>query len=232
MKRIISIFVMSFFIIATVSGCATTSSTGEKTLAGAGLGAIVGGVTGLLKTGRLSGALVGAAIGAAAGGIVGFAIGKYEESQVKTKEQVYNEYPEYSTRATRLDPAVKDLNAELLDANNQPIKSFAGGQTIKMASEYTIVASPEVQQVEVEENNFLVMPDGTRTPDAIRKKPRDVQRVVAKQTITLPKELLPGKYMHVAVVKIGSKAEQSEQTIEVAAMKSGSRQYAFKGAIK
>ncbi len=101
-----------------------------------------------------------------------------------------------------------------------------------MASEYTIVASPDVKNVEVEENNYLVMPDGTRTPDAIRTKPRDVQRIVAKQTVTLPKELLPGKYTHIAVVKIGSKTEQSEQTIEVAAMNHGNRLYALNNPSK
>lgn len=228
MKRVISTVVLSFFLISTFSGCATTSETGNKTMAGVGLGAVAGGVIGLLKTGKIEDALAGAAIGAAVGGLVGFIIGKYEENQVKTRNQVYQEYPEYSKSSSAPEPAIKDLKPELMDANNTPIESIAGGQTIKMASGYTIVASPDVKNVEVEENNYLVMPDGTRTPDAIRTKPRDVQRVVAKQTITLPKELLPGKYTHVAVVKIGGKTEQSEQTIEVAAVKSDSKQYVFK----
>jgi uncharacterized protein YcfJ len=231
MKRIISTIVIAIFLMSSFSGCAT-SETGNKTATGAGLGAIAGGVIGFLKTGNLKGAATGAAIGAAAGALAGFVIGKYEENQVKTRKQVYREYPQYSKRSTAPEPAIKDLKPELMDTNNKPIESFAGGQTIKMASEYTIVASPDVKNVEVEENNYLVMPDGTRTPDAIRTKPRDVQRIVAKQTVTLPKELLPGKYTHVAVVKIGSKTEQNEQTIEVAAMKSDTRQYALKGTIK
>jgi len=43
---------------------------------------------------------------------------------------------------------------------------------------------------------------------------------------------LPGKYTHLAIVKIGGKTEQSEQTIEVAAMKIDTKQYAFKGKTK
>jgi len=66
----------------------------------------------------------------------------------------------------------------------------------------------------------------------VRTKPRDVQRLVAKQTVTLPKELLPGKYVHVAIIKIGDKTEQSEQIIEIAALKVGTKQYAFKGVSK
>ncbi len=230
MKRIISTVVIAMFLVSSFSGCATTSETGNKTATGAGLGAIAGGVIGFLKTGNLKGAVTGAAIGAAAGALVGFVIGKYEENQVQTRKQVYKKYPEYATRSTAPEPAIKDLEPELMDTNNKPIESFAGGQTIKMASEYTIAASPDVKNVEVEENNYLVMPDGTRTPDAIRTKLRDVQRVVAKQTVTLPKELLPGKYTHIAAVKIGSKTEQSEQTIEVAATNYGNRQYALKNS--
>lgn len=232
MKRIISTAVMVMFLFTTLVGCATTSSTGEKTVAGAGIGAVLGGIIGYATTGKASGALTGAAIGAAAGALTGFAIGKYEEKQVQTRKQVYREYPEYSMRSTAPEPAIKDLKPELMDTKNKPIESFTVGQTIKMVSEYTIVASPKVKNVEVEENNYLVMPDGTRTPDAIRTKPRQVQRVVAKQTVTLPKELLPGKYTHVAIVKIGNKTEQSEQTIEVAGFKNDTRQYAFKGALK
>ncbi|MEW6418074.1 MAG: hypothetical protein AB1480_08135 [Nitrospirota bacterium] len=231
MKRFLSSIVMIFFLVSTFSGCAT-SETNNKTAFGAAIGGVGGAIYGFAKTGKLKDAAIMAGIGAAAGALLGFAIGKYEENQVKTRKQVYREYPEYSKRSTAPDPAIKDLNADLLDTRNQPIESFSGGQTIKMASEYTIVASPEVKNVQVEENNYLVMPDGTRTPDAKRTKSRGVQRVVAKQTVTLPKELLPGKYTHMAIVKIGDKTEQSEQTIEVAAMKTDMRQYAFKGIIK
>jgi len=232
MKRIISTVVITIFLISTFSGCATTSETGNKTATGTGLGAIAGGVIGFLKTGNLKGAVTGVAIGAAVGALAGFVIGKYEENQVKTRKQVYREYPEYSKSSTAPEPGIKDLKPELMDTNNKAIGSFTAGQTIKMASEYTIVASPKVKNVAVEENNYLVMPDGTRTPDAMRTKQRDVQRVVAKQTVTLPKELLPGKYTHVAIVKIGDKPEQREQTIEVLAMKTDTKQYAYKGATK
>lgn len=232
MKKIISAVIIVIFMSTTLVGCATTSSTGEKTAAGAGIGAVLGGIIGYVTTGKASGALKGAAIGAAAGALTGFVIGKYEEKQVKTRKQVYREYPEYSKRSTAPDPAIKDLKPELMDANNKPIERFAAGQTIKMTSEYTIVAAPNVKNVEVEENNYLVMPDGTRTPDATRTKQRDVQRVVAKQTVTLPKELLPGKYTHVAVIKIGNKTEQSKQIIEIAALKIDTGQYAFTGVSK
>lgn len=133
MKRIISMVVVGTFFISLLTGCVTTSETGNKTAAGAGLGAIAGGIIGFLDSG-----------------------------------------------------------------------------------------------------NYLVMSDGsTRTPDTIRTRPRNVQNpvVVAKQTVAF-NELLPGKYTHVAIVKVGNKTERSEQTIEVAAMKGDSRQYASKGTMK
>jgi hypothetical protein len=232
MKRLISAAVMVMFLFTTLVGCATTSSTSEKTAAGAGIGAVLGGIIGYATTGKASGALTGAAIGAAAGALTGFAIGKYEEKQVQTRKQVYREYPEYSKSSTAPEPAIKDLQPELMDVKNRPIESFTSGQPIKMVSEYTIVAAPDVKTVEVEENNYLIAPDRTtRTRDIVRKHQRGVERIVAKQTVTF-KELLPGKYTHVAIVKIGDKIEQSEQTIEVAAMKSDTRQYAFRGTIK
>lgn len=223
MKRIISMAVVVLFLGSILVGCAST--TGEKT----GLGAFLGGIAGaIICDGRAACIAAGAAIG----GLTGYIIGKYEEKQVQTREQVYREYPEYSKRSTATEPAIKDLKPELMDMNNNPIESFTAGQTIKMTSEYTIVASPEVKNVKVEENNYLVMPDGTRMETQVRTKQRDVQRVVAKQSVTLPKELLSGKYMHVATIRIGNKTEQSEQTIEIAALKIDARQYAFAGVAK
>lgn len=223
MKRIISMAVVVMFLGSILAGCAST--TGEKTGIGATLGALAGAI---LCNGNAKCIAAGAAIG----GLTGYLIGKYEEKQVQTREQVYREYPEYSKRSTAAEPAIKDLKPELMDMNNNPIESFTAGQTIKMASEYTIVASPEVKNVEVEENNYLVMPDGTRTPDAVRTKPRDVQRVVAKQTLTLPKELVAGRYAHVATVKIGDEVTEKVQTFEIASLNHGIKQYALKSALK
>lgn len=228
MKRIISSVVIAVFLISSLGGCATTSQTGNSTATGAGLGGVFGAIAGGLLTGNIKGALAGAAIGAAAGALTGYIIGKYEENRVQTRQQVYQDYPEYSQRSTAPEPAIKDLKPELMDADNNPIESFTAGQTIKMTSEYTIVASPEVKMVAVVEDNYLVMPDGTKMKDAIRTKQRPVERVSAKQTVTLPSKLLPGKYTHVAIVKIGDKTEQSEQIIEVAAMKIDTKQYAYK----
>lgn len=227
MKRIISTIVLSLFLISTIGGCASTSNTQNKTLLGAGLGAIAGAVIGVAKTGNLKGALAGAAIGGAAGGLAGFIVGKYEEKQLRTKREVYSEYPEYSKRPYTLKPDIKKLTPQLFDSNDRPIGTFIPGQTIKMVSEYTVLATPDVDNVNIEENNYIVGPDGTKTPDAIREKSREVQRIRGYQTITLPDELLPGNYTHVATVKIGNKVEKKEQVIEVASLHHGTKQYAF-----
>lgn len=220
MKRIISMAVVVMFLGSILVGCAT--STGEKT----GIGALIGGGIGALLC---NGKAACIAAGAAIGGLTGYIIGSYEEKQLQTKSQVYRSYPEYSRSETKLTPDVKQLQPMLLNANDQPIEYVAAGQTIKMASEYTIVASPDVATVEVEENNFLVMPDGTtKTPKAVRLKERKVQRIVAKQTITLPKELVAGRYTHVATVKIGDKVTEKKQTFEVASSNHEIKQYALK----
>jgi|WetSurMetagenome_2_1015567.scaffolds.fasta_scaffold00314_4 hypothetical protein len=215
MKRTISLAVIAVFLVCSLSGCATTSETGQKTAVGATIGAIMGGAIGFATTGDPRWAAGGMAIGAAAGGLTGFMIGKYEEDQVQSRQQVYAEYPEYSYGSSEPTADVKDLMPQLLDRNNFPVSDLVPGQTIKMVSEYTVVASPGATSVEVEENNYLVRPDGSRTPDTTRIKMRNVQRVVAKQVITLPKKLAPGTYTHVAVVRIGNRIVQSEQFIEV-----------------
>jgi len=232
MKKNISTIVLSLFLISTIGGCASTSDTQGKTLLGAGLGAIAGGVIGLLETGKIEGALTGAAIGAAAGAIAGYAKGKYDEKQLQTRAQVYKKYPAYSNSSSSLEPTVKDLKANILNKNQKPVKSFTEGQTIWLESEYTILASPNVKKVEVQENNYLILPDGkTKMDDTKRIKQRDVGRISGKQEITMASDLLPGKYTHVAIVKIGDKPYTNRQIIEVvASLNRETEQYAFKDA--
>lgn len=115
-----------------------------------------------------------------------------------------------------IEPVIENLSVSMLDMNNNPIANLVSGQTIKLESEYTIVAPPDLKMVEVEENNYLVMPNGTRSPDAIRIKQRGTGRVMSKQSITLPNELPPGFYTHVATVKVGDKINKATQIVMVA----------------
>lgn len=218
MKRFVSVVVVMTLALSLLGGCATNSATGEKVTAGAMIGGFLGGAIGFATTGRLEGALKGAAIGAALGAVTGFVIGKYEESQIQTRAEIYKEFPEYSTTTSRYEPFVKDLNPMLLDSENNPIQTFSGGQTIKLASNYTIIASPDVDKIDVEENNYLINPDETQTKETTRIKSRGVERISARQSITLPKELAPGNYTHIAIVRIGDKIEKKEQTITIAAL--------------
>jgi|GEM_PF-5338485 len=214
-----TVAIIAVILISSLGGCATTSETGQKTAVGASFGSILGAAIGFAASGGDPGwTAAGMAIGAASGGLTGFLIGKYEEDQIMSRQQVYTEYPEYSNSGAEIAADIRDLSPQLLDQYNNPVVSLAPNQTIKMVSEYTIVASPGVTHIQVKENNYLIMPDGSKTQDTIRTVMRGVQRVQTKQSITLPDRLPPGIYTHVAVVMIGDTAYQSEQYIEVTAM--------------
>lgn len=117
-----------------------------------------------------------------------------------------------------VEPEIRNLNAVVLDANDRPIASFVPGQTIKLTSDYEISASPDTNAVTVEENNYLVMPDGNKTPDAIRTKQRGTGSYKTGVSITMPDKLLPGIYTYVVTIKIGDKISKSTQPITVASV--------------
>ncbi len=118
-----------------------------------------------------------------------------------------------------IEPQIMDLKASVLDTNDRPISSFVAGQTIKLASQYEILTSPDVKTIEVEENNYLVAPNGSRTPDAIRTKQVDsATGILSSLSVTIPDGFPPGIYEHVATVKVGDKVSKATQPITVASV--------------
>ncbi len=120
--------------------------------------------------------------------------------------------------APTIEPDIRNLNAAVLDINNRPIENLVAGQTIKLTSEYTVMAAPDVKTVDVEENRYFILPDGTRTQDMIRTIQRETGTVVSKATMTLPSGILSGTYTYVVTVKVGKKINKATQTVIVAAV--------------
>jgi outer membrane protein OmpA-like peptidoglycan-associated protein len=70
MKRILTVFVLTVFLLAAVN-CASWNKTTRGAVIGGAGGAVVGGVIGRAAGNTLLGAIIGAAVGGAAGAIIG-----------------------------------------------------------------------------------------------------------------------------------------------------------------
>lgn len=231
MKRIIIFFVLMIYLLS-LAGCATTSSTGEKTAVGAGLGALAGGAIGFLSTGKASGALTGAAIGAAVGGISGYVIGKYEEEKLKTAEQIYKEKPYLKSKKARNDPPqITDFEPAVFDMNDKEITDVKSGDNIKLGMKYQIEIPEQskTKTVKVIERDYLIDADGKQWmdgEDTTRKMERGTEQIRAK--IPVRTDGLPaGKYTHVSIVKLGNQEKKEQQLIQVVKLNNEIKIYAL-----
>jgi hypothetical protein len=224
MKRIISTVVIVFFLISSLGGCASTSSTGEKTAVGAGIGAALGGVIGYAITGKASGALAGAAIGVAVGGLAGYIIGKHEEKKYKSAQQVYKENPQFAKKGSELPPTVVRLDPYISDPKGNRMAALKAEQPIKLCMAYDIaVGTANTQKIVSKDNitldNYLIMPDGTETPHTRRNPAKDRTVDGYKDCINiekgLPKGIPDGNYTHVAMVKLEDKETKKREKVLV-----------------
>ncbi|MFH1014977.1 MAG: glycine zipper domain-containing protein [Nitrospirota bacterium] len=225
MKRMVSTIIVVVFLISSLGGCASTSSTGEKTAAGAGLGALMGGAIGYLTTGKASGALAGAAIGAAVGGLAGYVIGKHDEGKYKSAQQIYKENPQFAGKGSTLPPTVVKLKPYISTQKGNKITAIKTEQPMKLCMEYDIAVGKANTQKTVNKediilDNYLVMPDGTETPHSQRHPAKDPSVDGYKDCITIEKGLPNGipddNYTHVASVKLGDKETKKDQKVLVA----------------
>lgn len=224
MKKIILIITLVALLVSTV-GCVTTNPDGSPNTANdAGMGALMGAAGGAIiggLTGGSKGALRGALIGTAVGGLAGFVIGKSREKEYKSAKQIYKENPTYAKRSAKNEPpVVKNLQPYMADSQGRKVNTIKNGEKIELAMKYDIV-TPEysdVQQVDVQETNYLVDAKGVKTenPKLTRTKIRPkTTGTDAGVEIQIPKNLPDGKYTHVAVVKIGDKEYTKEQQVQV-----------------
>lgn len=225
MKKIISILTVFVFLVS-ITGCATTNPDGSPNAAGsAGLGALIGAaggaLAGYIATGKTKGALAGAAIGAAVGGLTGFVIGKSREKEYKNAQQIYKENPSYAIKSAKDEPpVVKNLHPYIINGEGRHVNTVKNGETIELAMKYDIVTPKysNIQEVEVEECNYLVNSKGVKTenPELTRTKTRPkATGTEAGIEMQVPQNLPDGKYTHVAFVKMGDKEYKKEQEIQI-----------------
>lgn len=224
MKRLISILTIMAFLVA-LAGCATTNPDGSPNAAGsAGLGALIGAAGGALiggLTGGGKGAVKGALIGAAVGGLTGFVIGKSREREYKNAQQIYKENPSYAKKSAKDEPpVVKNLQPYIIDSKGHHVNTVKNGEKVELAMTYDVVTPKysNVQEVEVEESNYLINSKGVKTenPELTRKKTRPkTTGTEAAIEMQIPQNLPDGKYTHVAVVKLEDKEYKREQQIQI-----------------
>ncbi|MBF0564655.1 MAG: hypothetical protein HQK89_05375 [Nitrospirae bacterium] len=216
MKRLFSVLLLCVFIVTTLTGCASMNTTG-KTVTGAGIGAIAGGILGYMFLGGRDGAVLGAALGGLIGGAAGYIIGKYEEKETATRAQVYEHYPEYARPESTLPPDVKNLTTYLKDSTDHNITTIKREEPLKLCVRYDIAigAGYKEREVEVVETQSLISPDGKSTPPAKEIKKhgtlgKEGCRMIEKG---LPKNIPEGTYTHKVIVTIGDKTWEAEDKV-------------------
>jgi uncharacterized protein YcfJ len=87
-NRFIGLWIMVIFAVALFSGCAPDLN--QKTKEGATVGAVAGGVLGVLfdKNNRWRGAVLGAAIGAVIGGTASYIMNRASQDAARTRKPV------------------------------------------------------------------------------------------------------------------------------------------------
>ena len=236
MKKIISFITLVAVLVSTM-GCATTNPDGSPNTANtAGLGALIGAAGGAIiggLTGGSKGAVTGALIGAAVGGLTGFVVGKSREKEYKSAQQIYQENPTYTKQSAKSEPPViKNLQPYITNSQGRSLNTIKNGENIELAMKYDIVTPKysDIQQVEVEESNYLVDSKGVKTenPELTRTKTRPkAAGIDAGIEMRIPKNLPDGKYTHVAVVKIGDKEYKKEQQVQIVKSDDGEKTFAI-----
>lgn len=226
MRKIISVFTILVFLVS-LTACATTNPDGSPNAGNsAGLGALIGAaggaVLGYVVSGDAKGALTGAAIGAAVGGLTGFVIGKEREKTHKNANQIYKEKPQLAQMSAKNDPPkVAFFRPCILDTKtDKEIKTVKNGEWVLLATEYEIDIPKysDQKEVKVVEYNTLVAANGKKMdlPGLTRTKMRPCKKITAGIEVQIPKDQPPGKYTHVAMIKLGNKEYKKDQHILIA----------------
>lgn len=194
-------------LLAVTLGAAGCNSTGGKTAAGAGIGAIIGGAAGYIIAGE-KGALVGAGAGALVGGGAGYALAKKEERQRASEQQIKAEAEQAQAPITEPILDIQQLTATP--------KEVAPGNELQIAIDLRAVSGTDTQIVPPTVNVSLLR-DGKvlREQEITADNTGDITLIAA---FNIPKNAQPGTYTIQAkpIAQAGVTAPLAEATFDVA----------------
>lgn len=180
-------------VVQILTGCAGMSEEQKTGTVGAGIGAVVGTVTGALadKKHPAQAALIGGTAGALVGALAGWAVGAYQVSQVKTRDQ--------AAAAVKYTPQQGVVtNIDRIAATPPQLKP---GDQLTFQSQYTVLGPIQNNQITVRETRTIFFNDqplgelGTRDI-VLNQGTNDVQ-----YRLTLPQDAADGAYRMVTTVE-------------------------------
>ena len=199
MRKIIAIFLVISFLSFT-SGCANMDSTGKSAIAGAGVGALIGGLVN--RDDPAEAALIGAALGAIAGAVIGHYIDKKQKSAEETAT-VYNYKPKEGTvvniEEVAMEPAV-----------------IRPGEASKLVINYAILTPDSGKAIPVTEMREIKSSGKSLKEIGPAVKERNSGTYITEQEVTFPANLHEGLYTLKGTVEAEGKTSTKETDFRVA----------------
>jgi uncharacterized protein YcfJ len=175
------------------AGC-QYADTHQRTVTGAGMGAVAGAIGGGLYKGS-KGALVGAFVGA----LMGAAIGAYLDHQDKSAAQTYQDYNYQPATGTQLQ--VESVAAD-------PTTVAAGG-SVDMGVTYAVLTPRQDDVVRVTETRQVTL-NGEKVMEVARDVLRPGGTFSSTQPLILPDDAAPGNYaLTITVTGAGQTSSQT-----------------------
>ncbi len=202
MKKMIRPVSVLCALALVASGCETMRQ--NKGAAGAGIGAIAGGVLGRVIGGnkhRTRNILIGAVIGAAAG----YGIGKYMEHRTKTAAQTNQQNNYQPAQGTRV---------EISNVAARPAAITRPG-SVDLEVTYAVMAPNTSQAIAVTETRVILFNGQTLTTFGPRTVNRTPGTYTSKAPMSVPANATPGNYELVVTVAAAGQSKQSKTTFAV-----------------
>ena len=206
MRKIIATWLCISFVSFT-SGCASMGATEKGALAGAGVGALIGGLVSK-DDHPARGALIGAALGAIAGAVIGHYIDKKQKSAEETAT-VYGYEPEEGTV----------VNVEEVAMEPSVIRP---GEASKLVINYAILSPDSERAIPVTEMREITTSGKSLKEIGPAVKKRNSGTYITEQEVTFPANLPEGLYTLKGTVKAEGKTSTKETDFRVAKIQDGS----------
>ena len=205
MRKITAVLMCVSLLILT-SGCATMDAKSKGAIAGAGIGALLGGV--ISKDDPAKGAMIGAALGA----IAGAEIGRYLDKKNKTAKETATAYSYKPEKGTV-------VNVETVAMEPALVKP---GGTSKLVINYALLTSDSEKVISVTETREIM--SGGKTLKAIGPavKQRDSGTYITEQEVTFPSNLPEGLYTLKGSVEAQGKTSIKETEFKVSKIETDS----------
>ncbi|MFZ5997588.1 MAG: glycine zipper domain-containing protein [Nitrospirota bacterium] len=207
MKRMIVILTLIAFTVTSI-GCASLQNmSGEEK--GAGIGAVLGGLTGaMLAGGGTKSKVLGGLLGAAVGAGVGYWVGKHLDKKVQSREEAVQQYQQTGALNNQKNTVFAMEDSQL----DKPVAK--PGEEAVSGVQYTVIEKNPTSMVTLVEKRFIEI-DGDKFPIDTRTVTREQGTHVSAVKFTVPKDA--GEYRVITIVEKEGKTLQAEERMKVEA---------------